>query len=289
MLFAIITAFFLWSCTQEIELAQPDYQKKIVVDGWIEAGGMAHVLLTLSSPFLTEYDSASIRKSFLNYAKITVTCSDGKSEVLTLFRENQLFPPFVYRTVEMKGEVGKRYDLTVEVFGRAVTAATTIPEPPSVQRITMDPQSDSSGIVKVVVKPDPERITRAFVQVKSVKVDVNFHPDYTPMVTLSASSEEQVIPVWRSREKNFYLINTAQDKYSTWPKLQYSLSDTIMVKIGTVDEVSFDVLRSLFNDQSSKENPFAFSGSFIQTNITGGIGRWTGIGTAPIQVLLPSR
>ena len=285
----IIGMIVLWGCTRDIELEQPYYQKKIVVDGWIESGGFANVFLTLSSPFLTEYDSVSIRNTFLNYAKITVSCSDGQSEVLTLFRESKLFPPFVYRSVSLKGETCKSYSLKVEVFGKTITATTTIPQPPKTSRIWMDSQSDSSGFLKVDLQPDSQKITRIFVQVKSAVADQNFHPCFTPVITLSPSNKEQNINVWRSRETNLYLMDPKQDKYDNWPKFQYALSDFIQIKIGTIDEESFEILRSIFNDQKNTDNPFALSGISIKTNIQGGIGRWTGIGVAPILLQFPSK
>ena len=72
------------SCSNSIEIEQPDYERKVVVDGWIESDDFAHVFLTYSSPFLTEYDSTSIRQSFLNNAKVTILASNGESEVLTV-------------------------------------------------------------------------------------------------------------------------------------------------------------------------------------------------------------
>src|SRR5664279_2807649 len=98
----VIFGLFLLSCSNEIELKQPDYESKIVVDGYIESNGFANVYLMRSSPFLTEYDSASVKATFMNAAKVTLTCSNGDSEILTLFRQNTFFPPFVYRTIRMK-------------------------------------------------------------------------------------------------------------------------------------------------------------------------------------------
>ena len=87
----IILVLFCASCQKDVDLDQPSYQEKIVVDGYIETGRSAMVFLTMSSPFLTHYDSVSIRNTFLNYAKITLVSSTGETEVLTLFREKKFF------------------------------------------------------------------------------------------------------------------------------------------------------------------------------------------------------
>ncbi len=80
----ILANILFLSCTKEVEVVQPYYEPKIVVDGWIANNDYANVILTYSSPFLTDYDSVSIRNTFLNYAKVTLTNSKGNSEILTL-------------------------------------------------------------------------------------------------------------------------------------------------------------------------------------------------------------
>ncbi len=279
--------FIFMGCTQEIELNQPEYEQKVVVDGWIESNNFAFVVLTLSSPFLTEYDSVAITKTFLYYAKITLTNSDGKSEILTLTRNKNYFPPYIYQSVSIKGVAGKTYQLKVEVLNRTITASTTIPVPPAINRVWMDAKTDSSGLFMISLQPNISQITRLFAQVKSSRADKNFHPAFLPVFTLGATGDEQKLSIWRTREINLYLKANGVDKYAGWPKFQYALTDTVRLKIGSIDEQSFTVLKSLFDDQIAKENPFAFSGLSIQSNIVGGIGRWTGIGVAPIQTVHP--
>jgi len=50
-LYSFLFLFIMVSCTKEIDLTQEVYERKIVVDGWIENGRSAQVLLTMSSPF----------------------------------------------------------------------------------------------------------------------------------------------------------------------------------------------------------------------------------------------
>jgi len=130
-------------CQRQIELDQPDYEIQVVVDWYIESNGYAHVFLTTSSPFLTHYDSASIRNTFLTQGLVTLTSSLGESETLTLFRESRFFPPFVYRSTRLKGKVGVTYNLDIKVGGRLLSASTTIPEPPVIDTVYMEAQTDS--------------------------------------------------------------------------------------------------------------------------------------------------
>ena len=272
-------------CSSEVDLEQPAYDSKIVVDGWIEPDEPAHVFLTRSSPFLTQYDSASIRASFLNYAKITLTTSSGETEVLTLFREKGFFPPFVYKSVDIRGVVGLTYDIKIELSGHVVTASTTIPDPPVADMIWYDAQSDSSGLINVKIHPSMTEQSWLYTQVKGSKGSENYHPSYTPCYYLKPGHESFDLPILRSRQTNLYLTDPMSHPYNKWPKYQYAIDDTVMVKVGAVDQQSYNVLKSLFADQLSMENPFAFNGTSIVSNINGGIGRWTGIASAPVQVI----
>lgn len=273
------------SCTKEVELEQPHYERKIVVDGYIETGRPAHIFLTLSTPYLTHYDSASIRSSFLNYAKITLSSSRGEEEILTIFREKNFFPPFVYKSVKIKGEAGVQYELKVEVGGRELSAFTTIPEALPVVATRVNAQTDTTGYLEFAVEPSGQKNQYLFTRVASRLEDEELHPSFEPLALLE--KEKYSAPVWqrvlRSTESGLYLDNPSSEFYDHYPRFEYDLRDTIKLLAGTVDSVSYEVLNSLFTDRNNQENPFAFNGSRIQSNINGGIGRWTGIGVSGIE------
>lgn len=283
------TLLCLLACTHDVELEQPDYQRQIVVDGWMETGGFANVYLTRSSPFLTQYDSASIRKSFLNYAKITLFNAVGDSEILTLFRCDDFFPPFVYRSVKMKGEEGGVYRLKVELEGKTVTATTSIPPSPVIRSAYMDANSDSTAYLRVRLSSVVEENQWVFACVKSRKADQFYHPAKIPLFSIKPSMEE-TITLYRSRETNLFNPNALEKSgfYSGWPNNSYALEDTVGVQIGSIDETSYAVLKSLYMDQSAAESPFVFNGAGVKTNIVGGIGRWTGIGAASVYIVTRS-
>lgn len=285
LLSAFLITILFTSCTSTIELEQGDYDKKVVVDGWIESGNYANVYLTWSSPFLSDLDSASIRESFINYAKVTLSSSDGESEILVLKRQNNTFPPFVYKSVVIKGKVGLRYDIKVEVGGLVITASTSIPEPPEITRLIMIPVSDSTGFLKGELKPDGTKDEFLFVNFKSkISKDEIFHSGRIPVWWARKSSELSVFNIYRNTKTYMNLINPKSDPYYGWPEFQFSLQDSVSVKVGNIDQQSYDVLLSVLTDQAVQENPFSFNSMGIKSNIYGGIGRWTGIGVSPILI-----
>lgn len=280
----VILGLFMFSCTNEIELEQPEYESKIVVDGFIESNGFANVYLMRSSPFLTQYDSTSVRATFMNAATVTLSCSNGDSEILTLFRQNTFFPPFVYKSIRMKGLAGESYSLKVSFSGKMVTATTTIPQPPTLTSFGMETRSDSSGLIRIGIEKEAGVTSYAFIQYRSIKADQNFHPAGVPVYQLDGLIYEGSMYVLRCDENNLFLVNPSKQAYSFWPKALFSIKDTVLVKLGLIDAASYQILKSIFADEAIRNNPFSFNSAGIQSNIVGGIGRWTGIGVAPTQV-----
>ncbi|MGQ1946113.1 DUF4249 family protein [Geofilum sp. OHC36d9] len=284
-LIALVLAFI--SCTNDIDLGQPDYESKIVVDGYIENGQYAHIYLTMSSPFLTHYDSASIAATFLNYAKITLSSSKGQEEVLTIFKGDASFPPFVYRSISIKGEVGVRYDIKVETGGKTATATTTIPQPPVVSDAGYRVMSDSTGIPAYTVLSSDRQPIYLFPRVRSALANENYHPSQYGCVKIDPGEGLVLHKLYRVREIRVYLFDSNNSYYnSSYPEYEYALNDTISLIPGAVDSISYRVIKSFFEDVEALEDPFSFNGSSMETNIEGGIGRWTGIGISrPITIV----
>lgn len=279
----VMALYCLWGCSKEIDLNQSSYDSKIVVDGWIEQNQPAYIFLTKSSPYTSAYDSVSIRQSFLNYAKITLTSSKGEEEILTLYRQNQFFPPFVYKSVYIKGQIGVTYNINIEVLGTALIASTTIPSAPLIEAARYTAETDSTGYIEYKTEKQVPTNLYLFAQVKSKKADNSYHPPMNPMKTLYPDKTyNNWNTLWRSNETTLYSIVAQKDFYTSYPTYQYSKMDTVWLKIGAVDSISNQVLVGLFKDKTNNGNPFSFNGNEISSNIEGGIGRWTGIGTAPI-------
>ncbi len=266
-----------YGCTKEIEIDLGSYTPQVVVDGWIETDGKAHVFLTRSSAYLTHYDSASIRNLFINNAKITLTCSDGRSEILTLYKQDEFFPPFVYKSIGIRGEENKSYGLTVETNQQIITAETSIPEKPSVENMTMSLSSDTTAIINATLNDNALGEDFYYTQILVHGYDSTFHASNNALITdINKNGELIDFLVKRKTQPDPLNIYKIDDDRNI-PELEYYYTDTVEVKISTIDKTSYQVLQSLYLDEYNFGNPFAFVNQSTVTNIEGGIGRWTGM------------
>jgi len=281
----LLLTLFIVSCTSTVEIEEASYKSKFVVDGWIESGGYANVQVTKSAPFLSDFDSASIRAVFVNYAKVTLTSSKGESEVLTLYKQNNLFPPFVYRSNNIKGEPGCRYDIKVEAMNNVLTSSTTIPDLPVFTGLKMDQKSDSSGILSIGMVAEGRKDDFLLFMMKStLGGERNFHPAQITVAWVPETADTCYFDILRDHETNMYLLNPEKKFYGNWPVLQFSLKDTVSVKVGRIDREAYEVLFSIYSDMAMRKNPFSLNTTGVRTNIKGGIGRWTGISYPEIFV-----
>ncbi len=276
-IFSIAFIILCFSCTKDIEIDQPDYSSKVVVDGWIANNDYANVILTKSSPFLTDYDSASIRNTFLNYAKVTVTSSKGETEVLTLFRKDEFFPPFVYKTVSLKGEVGVEYDLKIEVGDDVITSTTLIPKLPEIEGVYVNVISDTTMNFRTLINDDESTLNYYYTEINIKNVNRNYHASAFPLFN-DLNNNGALIEkyIYRSVEPDPLNLND-QDDNRNLPTYEFYRTDTVNVRISTIDEVSYGVLYDIYIDQVNSSNPFSFINKNTSTNINGGIGRWTGM------------
>ncbi len=269
----------LMACSKEIDIEQPLYETKVVVDGSISNNDYANIILTRSSPFLTDYDSASIRNTFLNYAKVTLSSSKGESEILTLFRRDEFFPPFVYKSVDIKGEVGVTYDLKIEVDDKIITASTKVPEIPVVNEVVVNTISDTTMNFTAFINDDEMLLNYYYTQIKIKNVDRNYHSSAFPLFNdfnSNGSTIEKTI--YRTVEPDPLNLNE-NDTTTNLPRYEFFRTDTVFLKISSIDKNSYDVLYDIYLDQANSSNPFSFVNKNTSTNINGGIGRWTGLGS----------
>jgi hypothetical protein len=267
------------SCDTEPELEFLSYQPRLVIDGWIEQDGYPKVILTSSMSYFDVLDSATVRKLVITTAKVVV--SDGvNEEILTLKRDENYFPPFVYTGTELKGETGKTYTLTVTIRGEKYSATTVIPPVAELDKIWYEtiPDKDTIGYIYGQFTDDPE--TENFYRVFTLREnkDKRFIPVY-----LSAIGDQS----FNGKSFTFSLLRGPDSFSNVEDDLYFEKGDTIRIKFCTMDKAHFDFWRTLERELYLIGNPFASSGNDILSNIDNknALGVWGGYGVKYYQIV----
>lgn len=271
--FALI--LFLVGCEKNDIESRKNYLPKFVVEGWIEDGQYPHVILTHNLPFFTSVDSAQLSEIVIRYAKVTV--SDGvNTEILTGGKDVDFFPSFVYKGNELKGEVGKTYNLTIEYAGFTLTAQTSIPKPVALNKIWFLPKDNNKQ--------------QLHIQFLDNGIEKNYYKLYTKL-----DSGKRFIPTLLSNYddkffngKHYTLqVNQAPENNLTLKNEPFfNTGDTVLVKFASINKASYDFWSSFQDEVLNSSNPLIGSTGKIKSNINGmGIGIWCGYGATVYKVI----
>lgn len=300
-----LTIALLMSCEENYIPETSVSQQEIVVEGYIEYGEGAnptYVLLTRSIPFISTIKSDQFTSLFVR--KATVSVFDGVKNVnLTEVCLDQIPPELkkeVYAVLglnpdstssnicvyadlfdQIKREPGRKYDLSVTVDGKVITATTTIPqyipiydfkwkEPPGKPR-------DTLAELNVKIN-DPKGIKNYYRYFTSTQGG--------PLIPPFGSVTDDAI--FDGKEFEFPL-QRAQRRGSGFDPETFGLykrGDSITVKWCTIDKAHFDFWNTR-DFSANSGGPFA-AYTRISTNINGGLGIWGGyaVGTYSMRVPL---
>jgi hypothetical protein len=305
LIMIFLTTVLLMSCEENYIPETSVSQQEIVVEGYIEYGEGAnptYVLLTRSIPFISTIKSDQFTSLFVR--KATVSVFDGVKNVnLTEVCLDQI-PPELKKEVydvlglnpdstssnicvyadlfdQIKREPGRKYDLSVTVDGKVITATTTIPQ--------YIPIYD----FKWKEPPGKPRDTLAELNVKinDPKGIKNYYRYFTstlggPLIPPFGSVTDDAI--FDGKEFEFPL-QRAQRRGSGFDPETFGLykrGDSITVKWCTIDKAHFDFWNTR-DFSANSGGPFA-AYTRISTNINGGLGIWGGyaVGTYSMRVPL---
>ena len=168
-LFFVCTLCPLWltlllsSCTKPITIDTGDFDKKLVIEGYIENGDYAWVMLTNNLPFFGPLTPETLEEVFVKEEDAIVIVSDGiivdtlKYEIDPLVLQGKMWPPVRFKGKKIIGEVGKSYHLTVIHEGNEYTATTSIVTPYYADTIwfALEPKEDSLGYIHTIIHDNP--------------------------------------------------------------------------------------------------------------------------------------
>lgn len=258
---------FLLSTSCKEDALNSGQKPQLVVEGWIDSGGFPVVMLSTTLPVdKHEHSYDELLTHVQRWAKVTV--SDGTKEViLTGMRDDDFFPPYIYTTTDLRGEVGRTYTLTVDTEGYHATASTTIPAPPVITACSVEPiEGDTLLMTKVTLVDFPNERNRYCFFTSTSPLKKQYRFSYFSCLDDEVLSSETEVTLYKSVSHN-------------WKDSHYfSPSDEIYVKACQVDSASFLFWDDYMKSFALSGNMFLTTASNIHYNVSGGIGYWCGYG-----------
>jgi len=252
------------------------YEPKVVVEGSIENGQFASVLLSLSAPVLGKKDTATLMTHAIRSAKVTV--SDGEnSEILLLRKNNDKMPPFEYVSRKIIGEAGKNYYLTVEYDGKIITAETFIPHPVPLEdmQFKKTESGDSTGYLRISFRNTGENYYLVWTRSLSQK---NFVPCLMGNIDGKMFARDEIINLQISKGIVLY----PEPDYSTY----FHENRILEVRFSTLPKEGYEFWSSYQNELLNFQNPVFPANTGLKSNINNGIGIWCGYGNSTYWLFL---
>lgn len=268
----------LLSCRQDEQPAGPD---SLVVEAWICQGEPPVVQLSTSIVPSEQEQGADVWESHI-IRRARVALSDGEEEVLLtgMFRKGY-FPPYVYTTGHMLGEVGKTYTLTVDTPTYHATAVAQIPAPVPLESLEPERygQGDSTWLLRARFRDRPGEHNYYKFFSRTMGQDSTFLPTRLNLIDDQLLEEEEdtevlLIPgagIFRAEESPFYFRG----------------GETVWIRFCTMDEGMARVWRVFDADAVQASLPILSSYGNLPGNVTGALGFFAGYGSSTYRVTLP--
>ncbi|WP_409417446.1 DUF4249 domain-containing protein [Flavobacterium sp. PS2] len=256
-------------------------ESKLAVEGWIEEGDGARVILSRTIPINDVIDSTNVLDHVIRSAKITV--SDGETtEVLRVKSDDDRVPPFVYFGSEIIGQAGKTYTLKVEYLNRVLEATTSIPKTVPIISATYEKKNVSDTTGYAFIKFDDPVNEKNYYQI-ATKIDKK-EPIFVPAFYGNLDDEKfETHSV--SMQINRGILLFPKTKFTPY----FTDGDLIFVKLRTMNKEAFDFWNSWQNEIVNSKNPIYPSNTSLKSNIKGGVGIWAGYGQSTVQVKTVSK
>jgi len=276
-----VFAIIITSCSNDNINEQKSLESKLVVEGWIEEGDYAQVLLSSSIPVTDVIDSTNVLNHAIRAAKITI--SDGiNSEVLRVKTDKNRVPPFVYYGATLKGEAGKEYSLKIEYLNRIVESTTIIPKTVQLKSAEYSKKVETDTTGYVFVKFDDPLNEKNYYQI-ATKIDGE-EPIFVPSFYGNLDDKNfTTSPI--SVQINRGVLLFPKTKFTPY----FADGDLIHVKLRTQNKDALDFWNSWQNEIVNSRNPIYPANTSLKSNIKGGIGIWAGYGQSTLIVKTPPK
>ncbi len=301
ILSSLILLTLLTACEKEIDLDLPQAGSTLVVEGRIESGSFPFLFLTRNTSFFGTDNFSNLTDLYVHDAVVTVQV-DGNDYVMDEYCLSTLPPALLpllaeflgvtpdslpagfdlcaYLSLDVIGEVGKRYDLRIVAGDQEITGSTAIPSMPPIDSMwTMPhPTLGDSMVILWVQFQEPDTLG-------------NFYRYFTK------ANNEPFYPglfgsVWDDQFTNGEMFRFNLDRgYARTAEIDFSTyglfrkGDTIVVNFNMIDRPHHRFWNTL-EDQLRSGGPFA-SPTYVISNVEGGLGVWGGYGSVYDTLVVP--
>ena len=273
----LLFIFLMISSCEHQEYIVTEGESKIVVEGWIEEGDVARVLITRSIPMTEPIDSTSIIRYAIRSAMVIV--SDGViSDTLRLTTNSRYLPPFLYVGEKIIGKTGEKYTLTVKYLDRTLTAESVIPPTvplKNVRYVRHNPTDTFGNLVVEFTHPADQQ-------------------HYYQIATRLEGHDAIFVPCLYGNLNSRNFVSTDVSIQVTrgitiFPKTNFESyfndGDLIIVRLRTMPKEGFDFWNSWQNEIINAQNSIFPANNSLKSNINGGIGIWCGYGQSVVGIV----
>lgn len=271
-----LSVFLLLLLTSCYPSFRSNGEPRIVVEGWIENGGFPVVILTSTIPVDDEFhDWQSVQDHIIRWARVSIY--DGEQEyVLTGKVNKDYFPPYIYTTSKLRGEVGKTYSLKVKYDGKEVTSYTTIPEPAYFKRIEVERSSNGKASIKAFLEDQSPTEDYYKIFVMTQKKDSVYKSSFMGLFSDEILSEGENEIIVRGGENDGFGKSESS--------IYHECDDVVYVKLCTMEYEPFCYWQDHEEISLLSNNPLFPVNHPIRSNVSSGYGYWAGYGMAEYKV-----
>lgn len=292
-LYGILLMLF-GACQTEIEVDLPGYEPKLVVEGYMENGKPAMVILTKSIPYFQHIDYDYIMDQVvIKDAVVLVTSSDGEMERLSFLPYSESPYRYAYRG-NIIGKENSRYDLRIEWGGKVYTATTTIPHTFDLDSIGFDRSNEilerhfTTIRLQMTDNPAEDNFYQFFVKLHSKKIQDRLWVTTLPVAFDDATFNGQTFnfEILRANPSIFMLPTMTAAEEKEYFRMYFRPGDTVWVKYGQMDFDSYQFWSTGGNNSALGQNPFTNPTPTI-SNIHGDnvTGVWCGFASKTVQLI----
>lgn len=284
-LFTLLTIGFT-ACEKNIDVDFPPGEVPYVIEGYIENGTIPIVSVSRGVSFLSTISTDDFNNLFVSNAVVHISIDGGAPILLDKI---SIGAATIYTSLTITGEVGKKYDLTIEVDGKTFTASTKVLAPQPLDSIVVTAAPGKSGTEDSLVELtawytdpiEPENYSRILTKKNSEPFyDVAFNSVYNDYII---NGKQISFTVFGGKQA---LQNNDSADFSTYG--YFKKGDTVFVKWASIEKSQYDFWNTFESQSGSFGNPFSPT-VLIKSNIkgNGAIGIWASYGASIDTVYIP--